>query len=343
MYNEIKEIKLWKGDLGMRKIISIILVSSLLLLCLSGCSFFDKKDEITNTDNVGDVDDSYGENKGDIIDKEPPQFTGTPIDKNSDIFNAIIRLLGERGTDIDVAASRNLGHKIELVNKYGAQLLEIKLNPSETYFVCAYDIHYKFRPGDYRAERGKECNWFLFNRADEIPEFYNNEKCVLIFQFNKASSVTNILGNNCVPKIDHFLELPPEFENGYNITPPIALNQTIYYIDRIGWNGPVRFDYESEKTSYFSTSSYYDQWLRIHFIEIDGVNYIKFISNQIEPNGKEHKISTEYTFHDYYDIFADVVEHDKYIYKNNGYTYVYSCIRLDDFFEVMQKNFGTHN
>ena len=54
-----------KGDFVMKKIISNLLICSMLLALLSGCSFFDKTNEAGNqADNAGDGNNTNGSTEG---------------------------------------------------------------------------------------------------------------------------------------------------------------------------------------------------------------------------------------------------------------------------------------
>jgi hypothetical protein len=305
MYNEIKEIKLWKGDLGMRKIISIILVSSLLLLCLSGCSIFCNGD--VNYCPAGKTDDRL-------------------VDKNSDLIKAIVSFMTEEDVDGNLPAP-DLTYKINLIKQEGAELMEATFNAFDYYFVCAYSDNHEI--SSERYDEKAEYSWYRFGSADEIPEYYNGKKCVLAFQINKASSVNNLLINEDAPNIEHFAVYEPEFKKGFNARSPIAFDETVIYI-----NG-VFFDSANKNTVYLTTSSYFTPWATMPFVEFDGAKLL-LLRHDYETI---EEINLELVLGEYYDEFARFGRLDEYeIYLSDGSTFIYSLITLDDFVEVVKKS-----
>lgn len=320
----------------MKKIISILLICSVLLALLTGCSYFDKKDE--NKD--GEVVNGGGTD-------EAPK--GIPLDKESDVIESIIDYLYNYYSDHDMP-SNSLEWKLRRIESEVWRPLEVTFDTFDYYFVCGYDNDPD--SNHYYASRAKKCNWYRFDSAEEIPEYYNGEKCAYVFQFNKASSIVNLLeGQSDVPEMEHFLWYEPEFEDGYNAKSPIAYGETIIYLCYTDYLDYMSFSYLKiwdEGTIYYSTSSYDYRWVTIPTVEIFDEKYISLITRQVtQRNGEESGSETGVELHlgEYADAFTDVVEVEKYSIKTEyksgfeamTHTYYYSCILVEDFFKVLNE------
>jgi hypothetical protein len=144
----------------------------------------------------------------------------------------------------------------------------------------------------------------------------------------------NLLGNENVPEMEHVSTTDFKFENGYNITPPIAFAETIIFLQ-----GYFTEDL-NKSTIYYTTRSMYHYYITIRFVELDGVKYATIPSKQVKhnpPNQGEYKHSLEVELDIYYDDLIDVVEIDKYSICNEHSTYYYSCIKIDDVVRVMKE------
>ena len=314
----------------MKKIVSILLICSVLLALLTGCSYFDKKDENKDEDIV---------NGGGGTDEAPK---GIPLDKDSDVIESIIDYIDNYYSDHDMP-SNSPEWKLRRIESEVYRPMEVTFDTFDYYFVCGYDND----PGDnYHESRAKKCNWYKFNSAEEIPEYYNGEKCAYVFQFNKASSIVNLLeGQSDVPKMEHFLWYEPEFEDGYNAKSPIAYGETIIYLCYTEYLNIRIWD---EGTIYYSTSSYDYRWVTIPYVEFYDERYISLLTRQVtQTNGEENigEIDIALYFGKYSDDFTDVIEMEKYSiktgYKTEFYsmtnTDYYSCISVEDFFKILNE------
>ena len=332
----------------MKKSISFILVCSLLLLCFTGCSYFDSidnsnSDDITDNNNTDNLTDDIGTNNGANIDKpndeenKEPRVEGIPVDKDSDVIESIFDYLIELNTEYSMMPN-TLEYKIDYIKQGSKKPLEITFDKSDFYFICGYD-NYTGNATDYYVSRAKKCNWYRFDSAEDIPEYYNNEKCAYVFQFNKASSVVDMLEMGNVPMIDHFLWFWPEFEQGYNVRTPEVFDETIIYL--------CRTDYLSvwdEGTVYYNTSLYIYTWPTIRFVEIEGVKYTTILTKQVKlstSNQSVREFSPEYALGVYYDYFKDVIEENIYAVDRRNGTDYYSCIKIDDLIKVIKEIIST--
>ena len=319
----------------MKKIISFILICSMLLALLTGCSYFDKTGEGGN--EAGDVETDNSNNQNNE-ENQNPKGEGTPLDKDSDVIESIIDYLYNYYSDHDMGPS-NLEWKISQMVYDLWRPLEVTFDTFDYYFVCGYDND----PDNnhFYASRARKCNWYKFDSADEIPEFYGGEKCAYVFQFNKASSIVNLLeGQSDVPKMEHFLWYQPEFEDGYNVKPPVVYGETIIYLcytDYLDYMSLSYLKIWDEGTIYYSTSSYDYRWVTMPFVDIYGDRYFSMLTNQVWGTN-EVGVPLEYRFGNYTELFVDKVELDKYsISYKDGSTYFYSCIKVDDFFKILNE------
>ena len=330
----------------------------MLLAFLTGCSYFDKTNKVeggNETDNTGESNNTNGSTDGGNTDgttdgtdnvtsggetDEAPK--GVPLSKESDVIESIFDYLDNYYSDHDMG-DNSLGYKIRQTVNGVWRPIEVTFDTFDYYFVCGYDND----PGDdYYESRAKKCNWYKFNSAEEIPEYYNGEKCAYVFQFNKASSIVNLLeGQSDVPEMEHFLWYQPEFKDGYNVKSPIAYGETIIYLCYTEYLSIRIWD---EGTIYYSTSSYDYRWVTIPYVEDYDGRYISLITRQVtRRNGEEIVRETGVELHlgEYADAFTDVIETERYSvkteYKSNSeemtHTYYYSCILVEDFFKVLNE------
>lgn len=304
------------------KIISVILICSFLLLCFSGCSLID------NMLAKKDVDaDSNITKENEAPTEYPTEFTGIPIEKDSELISSIVDFLYNKHAD-HMMTSSGLPAKIHKIKSGEAQLLEIAFDPFEYYFVCGYDSNTNGSFDGYDEERAKNCNWFRFDSADEIPEYYNGEKCAFAFQFNAASSAVNIFDVTDVTETHHFLEYKPKFEQGFNVNLPIAFDETILILDGVYFNSL------NKDVAYYSTASFFDPWTTIRLIEIDGVKYLTL--NRYK--NKDEVATLEMLLEEYYEDFVRVAEIDEYEkYFPDSTTSIVSLVSFDNFVKAVKE------
>ena len=328
----------------MKKTISFILICSLLLMCFTGCSYFDNLDKgdsgnVTddkNGNNTTGNNDTNVDNSNNTENKEP-RVEGIPVDKESDVIESIFDYLIELHTDHDMLPS-TLRYKIDYIKQGSRKLLEITFDKSDFYFICGYD-NYTGNATNYHVDRAKKCNWYRFDSAEDIPEYYNNEKCAYVFQFNKASSIVDMLEMGNVPNMENFMLYWPEFEQGYNVKAPEIFDETIIYL--------CRTDYLSvwdEGTVYYSHFLYVYRWYTIRFVEIEDVKYTTIKTKEVTlstSNQSVREFSPERELGAYYADFKDVIEPNIYSHDLGYGIDYYSCIKIDDFIKVIKEIIST--
>ena len=327
----------------MKKIISFILICSILLALLTGCSYFDKTNDGGN--ETGDIevgnnnsnDSADGGNTGGTTDgtdnvtsggETDEASKGVPLSKESDPIKSLIEILSREVPDV-LLGSTGLPNQIYFVQHYDAQPLEVTFDPLDYYFVCGYYNEEADEKGK-TYQRAEKCSWYRFDSAEDIPEYINGEKCVLTYQFNKASSVINLLGDENTPEMEHVLWLDKQFENGYNTTPPIAFAKTVIYLQ--GYFA----DDLNKSTIYYTTRSIYHNYITIRFVELSGMKYV--VVPRYVYNGE--LVSLESLLGPYYDVFMSVTEANNFEYEgylSDNATFIYTLIAMEHFIEVLKE------
>lgn len=301
-------------------LVSTILCISLLLSLLS-CDLIGNE--------TGDVETDNNNNNQNNEENKKPKGEGTPIDKESNLIKSIIRFLYDINTDHDMIVY-NLGSIVYRIKNQGAQPLEAKFNAFDYYYVCGYGSisEEKYLRDDIRAER---CEWVKYDSEAEITEYYGEAKCFFVFQFNRASSVINLLTEDDTLSMEHFLRYEPKFEQGTNVNPPIVFDETVIYL-----YGGI-FKNLEDGTAYYSTSSFYNNYEAvIKFVELyDGKNI--YMRTKVDYFDYVVEESLEGHFNRYYDDFIGVTTVDKFSIRIEGKVNYYSCIKVDDFVRIMKE------
>ncbi len=312
----------------MNKIISFVLLCSLLIMCLSGCS-------IPNNPN-GEKESDKGSVPITSDDKNntTPRIIYGEIDKNSDLVATLVAYLEQYTTQYNIKG-RSLAQQIDHI-KNGIQPLHIAFDPAEYYFVCGY-----YKPVEDHDELiyccAKDYTWVGYKSETEIQEFYNGMKCAVVFQINMALTITDIVSNErAVPDIQHFQIFKPTFENGVNASEPIVFDETFIYL-----NYPdcyLNQFSQSTSTMYYCNSIYYHSMNTIPCVYLNGEYYLAFSMYVVYNDGTR---STEwdytYDFGEYYDTLMNMLERDKYSIAGNKHVSVYATISLKNFADVLVK------
>ena len=310
----------------MKKLILLVLVGSMLLLTLTGCLKGNNIAETTphNTTQLETTTES--------IELKTPSNTPISIgelDNSSDLVVTLIAYLEQYLVEYDLVG-RSFETKINNI-KDGIQPLHVAFDPSNYYFVCGY-YNSSSEYGDVGYHKSKEYTWVGYEKETEIQEYYNGAKWAVVFQINKALTITDIFSSEAtVPNMEHFKIYKPTFENGVNVAAPVDFNETFIYL-----NYPNcylnRFS-QSTDVMYYSTSIYYHSMNTISCANFEGKYYLSFYLYTIYADGKRGEESNYvYTFGEYYDALMLIMEKDKYsITKDNGRTSFYGVISFEDF------------
>ncbi len=301
----------------MKKTISLILLCSLLLMCLSGCS-------IPNNANGS---------------KEPgniPVIVEGELDKSSDLVATLVAYLDQYLTDYDLIG-RTFAQKVDDI-KSGIQALHVAFDPSDYYFVCGY-----YNPTQEHNEFNYCCaddyTWIGYKNESEIKEYYNGMKWAVVFQINRALTIADILSSeNTTPDMEHFQIYKPTFENGVNVSASFKFDDTFIYL-----NYPNcylnRFSQNTD-TMYYCRSIYYHSMNTIPCVYLDGEYYLSFHLYTVYPDGQVSEESDySYSFGQYYDTLMNIMEKDKYyLTDKHGRTSFYGAISFGDFLHGVVKS-----
>ncbi len=291
------------------KIISLILLSSLLLLCCSGC--LEASDSKDGTDPT-----------------TPVSIKGE-INKDSDLVVTLVAYLEQYWVEYDIAG-RSFSAKINDM-KNGIQPLHVAFDPSSYYFVCGY-YNSPSENGVLKYYKAKEYTWVGYESELEIQEYYNGMKWAVVFQVNKALTVSDVLpSERTVPSIEHFQIYTPTFENGVNISAPVVFNESFIYL-----NYPDcylnRFS-KNTSTMYYCKSIYYHSMNTIPCVYLDGEYYLPFHLYTVSAEGQRIGESDYVrTFGEYYSTLWGLIEKNKYqITDRYERTRFYGTISLETF------------
>lgn len=307
----------------MKKIISIALILSLLLAFFSGCSILNDptNDNEQNKDNNSDTNGTNNGVSSDIVEGE--------LDKSSDLVATLVAYLKQYLYQYNLVG-RTFEKKIDDI-KSGIQPLHIAFDPANYYFVCGY---YNSSSGssDFGYVNCDEYTWVAYKNESDVKEYYNDIKWAVVFQINKALTITDIVSSgNDVPNMEHFQIIKPTFENGVNIAAPIIFDSTFIYLNYP--NCYLNKFSQSNSTMYYCQGIYYHSMNTIPCVYLDGDYYLSFYQYTIYADGSrgEEKDNT-YTFGQYYDVLMSVMNKDKYSTTDkDGRTTFYGTISVDDF------------
>ena len=312
----------------MNKIISFVLLCSLLIMCFSGCSISNnpngKKESDQESTPITNV------NKGNT----PLAIIEGEMDKNSDLVVTLVAYLEQYTTQYNIKG-RSFAQQIDHI-KNGIQPLHVAFDPTDYYFVCGY-----YNPANEHDEFvyccSKDYTWVGYKSETEIQEFYNGMKCAVVFQINMALTITDIVSNErAIPDIQHFQIFKPTFENGVNVSDPVVFDETFIYL-----NYPdcyLNQFSQSTSTMYYCKSIYYHSMNTIPCVNLDGEYYLAF-SMYVVYNDGSHTDERDYCydFGEYYDTLMGMMERDKYSIAGNKHVSVYATISLKNFADVLVK------
>ena len=267
-----------------------------------------------------------------------PEIVEGELDKSSDLVSTLVAYLEQYWYQYDLIG-RSFSQKIDDI-KSGIQPLLVAFDPSDYYFVCGYhnpppeqgDIHYL----DYHY--CNEYTWVVYKNESDIQEYYDGMKWAVVFQINKALTVTDIVSDGrTVPFIHHFQIFKPTFENGLNVREPVVFDETFIYLNYP--NAYLNKFSQSTRTMYYCKSIYYHPMNTIPCVYLDGEYYLSFHMYTIYSDRKQgEEINFSYHFGQYYDALIDVTEKEKYsITDEYGRTVFYGTIRIDDFVDSVVK------
>ncbi len=326
----------------MKKLILLILVCSLLLLTVTSCLQNNKNEQTTPQDITESTTPVITTQE---IELKPAPETPIPtgfIDESSDLIVNILTYLEQYGVEYSIM-DVSFSDKINGI-KNGAQPIHVAFSPSDYYFVCGY-YNVPNEHDEYLYCCAPEYTWVGYKSENEIQEYLNEMRCVVVFQMNKAITVTNLLDPKAAPlNMEHFQMYKPEFENGINVGAPVVFDETFIFLDEFPYiigNTSSRF---KDDMMYHSTEWYYHENESIPCVELDGGYCLSVYLTNLkdgEAFNIEDALSSNSVISylgDYYDDAIAVIGTQKFhtVNKNGRVTY-YGVIPLENFVNEIVK------
>ena len=257
------------------------------------------------------------------------------LDKSSDLVATLIAYLEQYMVKYDLIG-RTFDQKVDDINS-GIQPLHVVFDPSDYFFVCGY-YNSPYEYGDFGYRACNEYTWVGYKNESDIKEYYNGMKWAVLFQINRALTVTDIVSNERqIPNMEHFQIIKPTFENGVNIAAPITFDDTFIYLNYP--NCYLNNFSQSNSTLYYSTSIYYHTMNTIPCVSLDGEYYLYFSQYTVYADGsRSEENDYTYIFGKYYDALMNIMDKDKYsVTYEDGKTKFYQTISFDVFINDVLK------
>ncbi len=300
----------------MKKIISILLLSGLLLTSFSGCALFGQQDENPT--------------------EEPVVLPKQQADQDDLIVN-LVAYLDSLNDDINPLPT-SVERKINLIKdeRFVQRAVHVEIDPSSCYFVCGY----------YNTEHDKETSWYCcaadytwvkFENANEIQEYCNGEKMIVAFQINEASFVKDIISCDVnVLGFSHFQLYETQFIDGFNINASDNLDKTFISLfhEMMLYEEQIHRNY-----IYHSIGTYNNDWGAFLCVYREDKCYILIELYVIGTNGHRAENDLTQEFGEYYDILMPMLQTDEEysVTYEAGYTRYYGLIPMDDFVDAVLK------
>ncbi len=291
----------------MKRIVSISLLFTLLLSCFAGCAFMDRFISETQTEN-------------------PTETPTEPIDPAAYQKALISTLIAYLKTYNDEESRVMLGFSAMLSffkmsgdRQLGFRTFLVKLDAEKYYYMCGYyNCAHIDEAKNYRC--ADAYTWVKFESADEIQEYYNDEKMVVAFQINETKDCQHLMPvNDDVPVVAFYQMYTAEFADGYNVAAPYMCDEPRLVGDREGSN-PL----------YFSDKG---NW---PYVVLGGTFYLTERIYTDYPNGTRYTYSLEQSFGKYRDALMQVMITGKYSeIDEDGNTIHYGLFKLEDVVDIL--------
>ena len=325
----------------MRKIVSIVLLCSLLLVCFSGCLITNNtnndkeqnQDTTNNTNNDKEQNQNTPPNTNSSENNIPAIIEGE-LDKNSDLIATLVAYLEQYLTDYDLIG-RTFAQKVDDV-KNGIQPLHVAFDPSDYYFVCGY-YNSSSEYGDIGYMSCDEYTWVGYKSETEIKEYYNDMKWAVVFQINKALTITDIVSNERqIPDMEHFQIIKPIFENGVNIAAPVEFDETFIYLNYP--NCYLNRSSQDASRMYYCKSIYYHPINTIPTVCLNEQYYITKELYTIYADGTRSDGNVISDFGKYYDTLVNIMDTTSYsVTDEKGRTNCYGLIEINAFLNCINE------
>ena len=309
----------------MKKLILILTLIFALALCFVAC---DKESKENKSDFLEDISVESEENN--LPDAEIENNIGVLLSKenNIDMFSSFYVHFDElRSYGYAAPVENSFESKIQRM-KNGDRPLLVAFDPSNYYYVCAY-----FEVPEGHTEIGsmayccvEKYTWVMFEKEDDILEFYDDIPFLLAFQINKSVLVNDVLNDNSeVPQVQYFQEYKPEFANGFNKNKQIYFDKAIVYLDHYG-----------KDIIYFTPPVISPEYNYLSCVKFNESYYIAIKMQSVSERGEFNFYELNKEMGGYYYFLKDSILDVSYsVLADNGSIIYYGLIPIDSFADMV--------
>ncbi len=336
--------------IGKNRYITILLLALTICMLLTACAYdavngeddsmvSEAANETTVTEQETDTTNVLDNETIDTTDEASEQTTvigQEPYDPEKEfdhLTHALTAYLEHLKYNFDMP-NNNYETKMNHI-KRGNQGLYVKFNSEEFYFVCAYSH------SGHESEREDYCcktlyKWVRFDNADEIVEYYGDNKFVVAFQINKSLFCKDIFTmESATVNMEHYQTYMPVFVEGVNIAQGLTFGETYVYI----YPNDMIFDYclfQNPRMIYHSFDCYYHDWVVFRCVEIGDIDYLKVHLHYEREDGHSGDLNIHSEFGEYYEDLMRVMITDQYSeYDKLGYRYDCGLFMIDDLINII--------
>ena len=264
----------------------------------------------------------------------------TELDVESNLVKTLINYLQLLTTSPHFPGS-TMENLIDQI-KNDRQPLHVKFDPSSYYYVCAYYYEIDEVEKDTYPS-AKEYVWVKYENAEDITESYRGIPIIAAFQINRSDFVVNILDDEPVPNMEHFILYEPIFKNGVNVEKNVVIADESYiYLHPSNFfltNASDKFNV------YYSSSVSEHHCVTLPCVYIDGKYYV--CTRQLFTKYSDGTYSNDYPnidiilkqdFGAYYDTLTDMMDVEKYrLVDDDGDVRFFGVFDLEDFVNEVLK------
>ena len=261
---------------------------------------------------------------------DPPVKATDKRDLNPDLIESMVDYLEEWRDLVSIDSLLHLfAYKIYYIVDQNRNPFHVKLDSLDFYYACGYaalDAEHAEREKKFYCCL-EDYTWVRFENEADIPETYNMEQLVVVFQINKAAVCQNILQDAWDGStMEHYQLYTPKFENGKNVAPAIELVDEFIFLSD-----------SQQLNQYCGTGHAFFKYVTIPCIELDGKCYLPQRIYSIDLYGQRHEADLRYQFGMYYDDLMEIMITDRYsVTQENGTVAYYGLFELGEFADFLR-------
>lgn len=231
--------------------------------------------------------------------------------------------IGSTSSDPDTVFK--MTDQIDQINR-GAQPLQIEFDPDRYYYACAYYTPEHLEEEDFYC-CASEYTWVGFNDEENIVEYYNDTKLLVVIQINKTKLCLDILyDDRSVPEVEYFQIYSPIFVDGVNTAKSIIFDDKMIYLNTT-----------DTSTVYIYSKRIIHDFSAMYYVKLDSRNYIVYDHTEHVEN-VANKEEFKNVFGNHYDQLIEIMITDKYFVENSkGEKIYYGIFEIEEFFNAITK------